>query len=144
MKRFIFILFLAGFISGMIEAQHSVTVEITGIKNQSGKLYIALFDSETPFLSNKGTGKVIPIEGSKTEVKFDDLKKGDYAITMFQDENDNGKLDLGEYGIPTEKYGFSNNIDPATLRRPPVFEECKFTVDGNTSTSINLVSAIKQ
>jgi uncharacterized protein (DUF2141 family) len=28
---------------------------------------------------------------------------------VFHDENDNGVLDKGAFGIPTEGYGFSNN-----------------------------------
>lgn len=42
-------------------------------------------------------------------VKFDNLPPGDYAITLYYDENDNGKLDTGMFRIPREKAAFSNN-----------------------------------
>lgn len=143
MKKIIFILFLIGFISANVKAQNSVMIKVTGIENPSGKLYIALFDSKSPFLSNKAIGRIVEIEKSAIEIMFDNLEQGSYAVTMFQDENSNGKLDLGEYDIPSEKYGFSNNVDPAILSRPPFFDECKFQVEGKTIISIKLISAIK-
>lgn len=143
MKKIIFILFLIGFISASVKAQNSVMIKVTGIENPSGKLYVALFDSKSPFLSNKAIGRIVEIEKSAIEIIFDNLEQGSYAVTMFQDENSNGKLDLGEYDIPSEKYGFSNNVDPAILSRAPFFDECEFQVEGKTIISIKLISAIK-
>jgi uncharacterized protein (DUF2141 family) len=37
------------------------------------------------------------------------LTPGSYAIIVFHDENDNGKLDENYWGVPTEGYAFSNN-----------------------------------
>lgn len=38
------------------------------------------------------------------------LPMGTYAVAAFLDLNDNGKLDRGLWGIPSEPYGFSNNV----------------------------------
>lgn len=143
MKRLIFILFFLGFITASIEAQNSLTIRVTGIDNPSGKLYVALFDSKVPFLSSRAKGEIVAINKNDTDVVFDNLENGYYAVTLFQDENNNGKLDLGDYGIPIEKYGFSNNIDPSIISRPPTFDECKFEVNGDTTIVIKAVSAIK-
>lgn len=43
------------------------------------------------------------------------------AITAFHDANENGELDKNAIGIPTEKYGFSNN--PAPGFGPPSFDQ---------------------
>lgn len=144
MKKLILISFLLGIIFATVNAQNSVSVDVTGIDNPSGKLYIALFDSKVPFLSSQAVdGKIVDVTDKTVSVTFDNLEVGEYGVTMFYDENANGKLDLGEYDIPTEKYAFSNNVDPAMLRRPPVFDECKFYVKGKTAISVKLVSAIK-
>jgi len=128
----------------MVKAQNSISVNVTDFEEQSGKLYIALYDSNVPFLSSKAiAGQIVDVTGQEMSVTFDNLEDGEYAITMFLDENDNGKLDLGDSGIPKEKYGFSNNIDPAMIQRPPFFNECKFNVKGDTKVSVKLVSAIK-
>ncbi|NDV69368.1 DUF2141 domain-containing protein [Dysgonomonas sp. 25] len=125
-----------------VSAQNKLTVEVTGIKNPTGKLYVALFDTGTTFLTDKAVaGKIEKINDTAMQLEFD-VADGEYAIAIFQDENDNAKLDLGQWGIPTEKYGFSNNVDPAALRRPPVFEECKFTANGNTTVVVTLTNAI--
>ncbi|MDH6310776.1 uncharacterized protein (DUF2141 family) [Dysgonomonas sp. PFB1-18] len=144
MKKLILISFLLGIIFASVNAQNSVSIDVTGLDNTSGKLYVALFDSKVPFLSSQAVdGKIADVTDKTVSVTFEDLEAGEYGVAMFYDENANGKLDLGEYGIPTEKYGFSNNVDPATLQRPPVFDECKFEVKGNTVISVKLVSAIK-
>lgn len=141
MKKLITILFLLATILFNLKAQNTVSIDITGIENKAGKLYVALFDSKSTFLSNKATGKIVDTTGETTNVSFENITAGDYAVAIFFDENNNGKLDLGQYGIPTEKYGFSNNVDPAIIRRVPVFDECKFPVADNTKVTIKLVSA---
>lgn len=144
MKKLILIFVLIGFAFAGMNAQNNVTVEVSGIENHTGKLYIALYDAKTPFLSQQAlTGEIVDIAGNSTKVTFEVPEKGEYAIALFQDENNNGKLDLGEKGIPVEKYGFSNNVDPAELKRVPLFDECKFTIDDSSSISISLISANK-
>lgn len=143
MKKLILISVLLGLFIG-VNAQNSLTVNVSGIEVAEGDLYIALYDSNVPFLSSKAIdGKIVDITGKTISVVFEGLKEGQHAIAIYQDQNKNGKLDLGEWGIPLEKYGFSNNVDPALIRRAPVFDECKFDVSGNTTININLVSAIK-
>ncbi|MCP1335524.1 DUF2141 domain-containing protein [Hyphomicrobiales bacterium FT118] len=39
------------------------------------------------------------------------LPPGEYAVIVFHDENDNGLLDTGIFGVPVEGYGFSNNAE---------------------------------
>ena len=75
---------------------------------------------------------------SEVTVQFDNIPAGKYAIAIFLDENDNYKLDRNLFGIPKEKYGFSNNVLPAL--RAATFEESIFTLtdDKRTTIVINL------
>src|SRR4051812_16573780 len=58
-------------------------------------------------------------------VKFADLPEGNYAVAVIHDVNDNHKLDTGFMGIPTERWGSSNN--PKVWRKP-YFSEVKVGV----------------
>ena len=40
------------------------------------------------------------------------IPKGAYALALFHDSNSNGILDKNFLGIPSERYGFSNNVHP--------------------------------
>ena len=57
-----------------------------------------------------------------------DLPAGTYAVSVIQDENSNGSLDLNTFGVPTEGYGASNNVLPATSA--PRFVDSTLTLDG--------------
>lgn len=123
-------------------AQHSLTVEVTNLELSKGRLMIAVSDSEENFMTSNANGQMIDIVGSTTKIKFENLPTGNYAVIFYQDENNNYNLDLGEMGIPTEKYGFSNEVDPAVLRRKPTFDECKFSIDNDTTITIEARRAL--
>jgi uncharacterized protein (DUF2141 family) len=77
--------------------------------------------------------KSVVVSGSKVIVEFD-LPPGEYAVSTYQDENNNGKLDRYIIGKPKEPYGFSNNVKPFG---PPSYKSCKFTL-GNTPKLISI------
>jgi uncharacterized protein (DUF2141 family) len=52
---------------------------------------------------------------------------GRYAISLFHDENGNGRLDKALM-IPSEGYGFSR--DAPVVMGPPSFAEAAFVVEG--------------
>ncbi len=90
---------------------------------------IAIYDHEDHFLSEQvimSDDKVI--ESDQVEFLFSGLGEGTYAISIFHDENDNGKLDSNFIGIPSEPYAFSNNAKG--MFGPPSFDQCKFEVKG--------------
>ncbi|MCP4022677.1 MAG: DUF2141 domain-containing protein, partial [Desulfobacteraceae bacterium] len=65
------------------------------------------------------------------------LPYGEYAVQVFHDENSNTKLDKRIFGIPIERYGFSNNASGKF--GPPEYEEVSFTVDSfQTKMEISL------
>ncbi len=59
---------------------------------------------------------------------FEGVAAGTYAIGVYQDENDNGQLDTGIFGIPVEPMGVSNNVRP--LLGPPSFSDARFQFAG--------------
>ncbi|MEO5910876.1 MAG: DUF2141 domain-containing protein, partial [Pelobium sp.] len=67
-----------------------------------------------------------------------DLKKGDYAVALYHDLNSDKICNLSFLGIPKEMYGFSNNVKPKLSA--PAFSDCKFSVNSNSTISINLIN----
>lgn len=138
----ILIVISASFAS-LLYGQNSLTVKVTDLENSKGTLMVALYNSHDNFLSPYAEGKAVKVEGKSGTVVYNNLSDGEYAIALFQDVNDNFTLDMDENMIPTEKYGFSNNVDPAVIKMLPSFLACKFILDTDKTIDIKAVSAKK-
>jgi uncharacterized protein (DUF2141 family) len=110
-----------------------LTVTISGVKNSTGSVAAALFNTETNFPRSQPFS-VFRIKASGGPVSFTvhNLPPGKYAMTSFHDENDNGKLDADPVGLPTEGYGVSNDArDPLG---PPQFSKASFDIGDQAKT----------
>lgn len=138
MKKALFIIavLLGIACSSQLNAQNTLKITVTGVKKTIGSVLVSLFDSSTAFMKKGLASQKIEVKGDTVEIIFDDLPEGEYAVTLFHDDNDNGKMDTGQYGIPAEAYGFSNNAK-ATYG-PPKYDACKFEVKGDTAITIQL------
>jgi uncharacterized protein (DUF2141 family) len=76
------------------------------------------------------------IAKNQAEITFQGIEKGEYAVSLYQDENGNGKLDTNFMGIPKEAYASSNNAKG--FMGPPKYQEAKFIVDKNQTITILL------
>jgi len=115
-----------------------ISVEVTDIEKRGGQLYVGLYDKNEGFRDILKTynKNIVNIDSSSIKIIFKNIPKGVYAISIFHDENENGKLDKNFLGIPIEGYGFSNNIRP--ILRGASFEESKFKLDGNKKIIIKM------
>jgi uncharacterized protein (DUF2141 family) len=127
MKTSVLILFLA--ISAMATAQVAIKVDIVGLKNNKGQVLIGLYNSENHFLKKVYKGNVALIQNEKATATFENLPAGEYAISIFHDENSNGKLDANFMGIPKEDYAASN--DAKGFMGPPKYKDAKFQANQN-------------
>lgn len=119
------------------EPSGTLTVEIKGINSIKGDIRVALYNSQHDFPS--GTffkGAIKKVDGTSVQVIFEDVPHGKYALSVFQDENENGKLDTGLFGIPKEPYGFSNDV--MGTFGPPSFEDA--TVIHNTASGTQSIT----
>jgi uncharacterized protein (DUF2141 family) len=118
-----------------------IHVNILGIRNSTGTVDCALFDSPdgfpTEFLHFATNVMVIKIRATKARCDFEDIPPGTYALAVIHDENMNGKLDTKWLGIPKEGYGFSN--DAKGFLGAPSFPAASFQYDGqNLDLTISL------
>lgn len=116
---------------------HELTLNVNNIKNIKGDLLVAVYDKEEHYNSNSNwvAVKKVKVAEELISLNFTDLPAGNYAVKLFQDENENGQIDTGAGGIPTERYGFSNN---GGSYGPPSFNEAKVVVDKATEIEIQL------
>lgn len=112
-------------------------LNVNNIKAIRGNLLVAVYDKEANYNANNNwvAAKQVKVAGTTMSLSFVDLPAGSYAIKLFQDENENNQIDIGANGIPTEPYGFSNNLGSYG---PPSFDEAKVTVNKATEIDIQL------
>jgi uncharacterized protein (DUF2141 family) len=74
-----------------------------------------------------------PAKAGVVELRVRNVKPGTYAIAVFHDANGNGQLDRSFLGLPSEPYGFSNDVG---RRGPPNFEAARIVVKEPTTTIV--------
>jgi uncharacterized protein (DUF2141 family) len=115
-----------------------IRVEITGLRSDGGRVAVALFNSKSafPHVDKAFRAQQSSPRNRRAAVEFEDLPPGDYAVLVLHDENANGKLDRGLFGIPKEGIGASNDaLEPFG---PPRYAKAKVNVKGSVTLSSRL------
>jgi uncharacterized protein (DUF2141 family) len=130
--------------SSSLQAQAAhLLLQVRPPADAHGRVAYLLFDSPHGFPQDKSKavkhGFSAPVGPGPIEtIDLGDLPPGNYAASVYLDQNNNGKLDSGLFGIPKEPIGASNN--PRHRMGPPHFGECVFTMTSSPlSLSIQLV-----
>jgi uncharacterized protein (DUF2141 family) len=127
------ILLLGAAFDGKAQSETAtLTIRVTGVRNNKGRIALALFQGEAGFpgdASKAVHSQQAEIEAQTQSAQFvlQGVPYGQYAASVFHDENMNGKLDKNFVGAPKEGYGASNN--PRKRMGPPPFEEAKFSLN---------------
>jgi len=118
------------------EETFNLTVNITGLNSDKGKVMIAIYNGEAQFLNTRYKSAMVKSTDKKVTYVFEGIPKGEYAVSFFHDENDNNKMDTNFIGIPKEDYGCSNNA--SGFMGPPKYEDAKFMLEENKSIDIKI------
>ena len=129
-KKTIFMIFFI-LSTGYIFAQ-TLTVRVENAEIGRGYLMIGIFNDENNFPNSYFRGKRIAATDTVMEITFNDLPFGQYTVSVFQDRSGSGRLSTGIFGIPTERYGFSNDV------RRPNFRGALFDFYGNMTITIRI------
>jgi uncharacterized protein (DUF2141 family) len=133
MKKSLFMLMLLA--ASTLNAQNKLTIVADGIEKFKGQILVAVYDS-AGFLSKPVYYGIAKADKDEVTIVIDSIAKGEYAVSLFHDENDNYKLDTGQFGIPVEKTGFSNNAKGKM--GPPKFRDCAFKIEEDSVIYITL------
>jgi len=132
----ILITLLVSFFSQFLIGQNSVEVTITGFNSNKGAALIGLYDSENKWLKQIYKGHKSEIINNRATATFEDLPDGEYAISAFHDEDNDGEFDMILGFYPSEDYASSNNA-PAKFG-PPKWQDAKFILKNKSKEIQNI------
>ena len=116
-----------------------LTLHITNIQDVRGRLQVGIYDNKNDFPKEGKEFKRCYIKVDANEVKYtvQDMPPGDYAIAIYHDANTDGQCNSNFLGVPTECYGFSNNVKP--FLSAPSFNATKFSLTKDRLLTIKLL-----
>ncbi|WAL58226.1 DUF2141 domain-containing protein [Thermocoleostomius sinensis] len=118
----------------------TLTLEVVGLRNQTGLINIAVFRGADGFPGDPGKAVrsgSFAITTLPLMIQFSELPIGSYAISAHHDENMDATLNCNALGIPKEGIGFSGN--PKIWRGAPSFQRSLFEfTPSNTFVSITM------
>jgi len=115
-----------------------IEVTVTGIKVKKGGIVkIGVYKKDGfPMIDKEIMGKDVKVTDDRLTVNLKDIPAGTYAIAVIQDKNSDGEHNTNLFGIPTELYGFSNNVYGRF--GPPDFEDVSFNLQSGESVSLTI------
>ena len=117
-----------------------LVVTVDNIKENTGLVHVAVYgaahwlDEDRENAAGALSYDLAEREGDGPVALRFELESGEYGAVVYQDFNENLKLDRNFIGVPKEPYGFSQGFDK--LKRPK-FKDCKFVV-GEEGAAIRL------
>ncbi len=110
--------------SGAVAQAATVTVQVSGVQAGGGQVYVGL--CRTALDPSACTqGDVRAPRGGRMSFTFRNVPAGPLAVAVYQDANGNGRLDRNALGVPSEPYGFSNDVGRLA---PPTFSRASVDV----------------
>ena len=117
-----------------------VVITVTGMRNAKGVVRACMTTRADIFpkcIKDPTAYRIVVPASGKVEIRFADVKPGNYAIALLHDENDNGKADRAMGMMPKEGYGFSR--DAPVRMAPPKFADAVLAVpEGPSRVTIKM------
>ncbi len=133
MKKIIF-LFLVSV--NLFSQEFKINLQINNVKQNKGKIFIAVYNKAESYKKQVPDIPII-IESKTNPLSIElSIPKGDYVFSVFQDINNNNKLDTNLVGMPKEPVGISN-FDGKGI--PGTFKKLNMKIDKDTKVTINLI-----
>jgi len=123
----------AGGILAGASPPNRLEVEVNGLRNAKGVLHLCLTRNSKHFpdcAADPAAIKQSVDAGRAKLVILNGVPGGEYALSVFHDENRNRKLDT-VLKIPREGFGFSRN--PTIRFGPPSFNQVRFNMPAGLS-----------
>ena len=112
-------------------AAADLTVELGGVRAAPGKLYVSV-QSREQFAKNDGAaGSVLSAPQAGAHRFSFSVPEGEYAVSVWHDENGNGQFDKDERHMPLDGWAMTNG---EALRGEPTFDAVKTRVGTGAAT----------
>ena len=139
LKLLFFILIMLTLYDGYSQSKKTsltLTIEVASFENTKGVLRVCVTDQKDDFLKYCAFSKIVTVEDDTVSLKIENIEKGNYAVSVYHDENNSGILETGGvFGIPLEPYGFSNNPN---MTFGPSYKKSVFKMASDKNISIKL------
>ena len=134
-SQFLIIIFLLA--SNFAFSQATIELRVSNVEINKGPILVALYNSESSYMEVEFKAGMGESTANEVVIMFEDIPGGEYALTLFQDENEDKELNVGMFG-PKEPYAFSNNAKGTF--GPAKYKDAKFKVanEGVTVHKITL------
>lgn len=123
MHRFLLFAFLLG--AATSARASDLVVDLHGIRNGGGPLHVKV-QTRAEFMGDAAIARATlatPAAGSRLFTFA--LPPGDYAVSVWHDDNGNGRFDKSESHMPLDGWALSN---AAALRGEPTFDAVRFSL----------------
>jgi len=113
--------------AGQPAAAAGLSIDVSGIPEAVGNIRVSLFTRDNWLDDGRQTATlVLPASGANMTMRFPDLPPGTYAIALIHDADGDGDMTYSLLGLPSEGFGFSNNVMP--VLSAPSFESAAFAL----------------
>lgn len=133
MKLLIFCILLVSIFNSEPQTGYEIELLVNGAKSNNGVIRVLIFNKKDGFPEEpKKAIKALslPVSNLSAKVIVENLPSGNYAISVFHDEDSDGKIRKNNLGLPLDSYGFSNN--PALVFGPPSFSKSAVQLKNST------------
>ncbi|HWT12506.1 MAG TPA: DUF2141 domain-containing protein [Allosphingosinicella sp.] len=112
----------------------TLTVDLDGVRGSGGSLYVSVQTREQFMREGGVAGSVLPSPQAGSHRFQYEVPAGEYAVSVWHDDNGNGAFDNDENFVPLDGWALSN---AAQLRGEPTFDQVR-TVVGSAHAAIRL------
>jgi uncharacterized protein (DUF2141 family) len=116
----------------------NLTVTVTGIRNDHGKIAALAFSNKQGFPDDPARAlaqAVVDARKGSVTLTLKNLPAGPLAVAVLHDENANGKLNRNIFGLPLEGVGMSRN---PVGKSAPTFAHAVMAMDQSCNLDITL------
>jgi uncharacterized protein (DUF2141 family) len=110
----------------------TLIIRAEGVTSSEGMVYAGICDTSFEEATCPYKDRA-PAKPGTVEMRVRNVKPGSYAVAVFHDTTQNGKLDRDFIGLPSEPYGFSND---QARRGPPSFKGAVIDVRDPVTTIV--------
>tara|TARA_R110002072_G_scaffold3334_2_gene24628 strand:+ start:109465 stop:109893 length:429 start_codon:yes stop_codon:yes gene_type:complete len=113
----------------------TIEMVISETSTDDGVIQILIFDEDKGWpesLDDAWKMVTIPVKNGIAKKSILDVPAGNYAITVFHDQDEDGEIRKNKIGYPLDGFGFSNN--PSLIFGVPSFAKCSKKVNPGKTT----------
>ena len=112
-----------------------LTVELDGVRSASGPLHISVQTREQ-FMQESGVaGEIVRAPRAGAHRFSYELPPGEYAVSVWHDDNGNGQFDKNERHMPLDGWALTNG---ESLRGEPSFDQVRIVHGAAAAATVRL------